>query len=160
MRHWLSAMPGTQLRTLRRTDVAGILVFALLVAVLAGSLAGAWPSGSLANASTSRKIAVAVSAAALLVTLLLGLVGIGTLRERRRVVALAGILRDRECRACGAAYDPAAVDRSAHLVEPLCGGEPEKEDLRPRWMVQCGSWAGFGDDSEPIEGGVVPVPQP
>jgi hypothetical protein len=156
-------MSGTRLRILRRQDLVGIVVFALVVAILAGSLATLWPSGSLADASTARKVAVAVSGAALVVTVLLGVMGLGALRERPRVVALAGILRDRECRACGVAYDPAVVDRSAHLVYPLCGGEPEVEDLRPRWLVQCGScgsWAGFGDDGEPIEGGVVPVPRP
>jgi hypothetical protein len=155
-------MSGTA--RLKRSDLANILVYLLLVAVLAGSLFLAWPPTDLSEASTARKAAVAFSGTALAFTLLLGLVfGVDGLRDRRRIAALARILAGRQCRECGPARDADAVERTAHRVEPLCGGDPEHEDLRPRWMVRCascGAWAGFGDDGEPIDGGVVPVPAP
>lgn len=137
-------------------------MYLLLVAALAGSLFAAWPPTDLSEATTARKAAVAFSGTALFFALLLGpLFAVDCLRDRRRIAALARILALRKCRECGAARDVAAVERTARHVEPLCGGDPEHEDLRPRWMVQCascGAWAGFGDDGAPIEGGVVPVP--
>lgn len=148
---------------IRRSDVISVLVYIALLAILTGVLYLAWPTPNWESGSRAQVITSGITGPALLVALLIGVPAIVRFPfHRRRILALAEILANVECVSCNARYDPMIVSQTAHEVCPFCGGDPANEDLRPRWLVQCGScgaWSGFGDDCEPIQGGVVPVPK-
>ncbi|MCK6470677.1 MAG: hypothetical protein L6R28_02920 [Planctomycetes bacterium] len=150
-------------KLIRKQHIINAVVYLALLIVLGGVTIWGWILYSRPFSGNGSVYLLGISGAALLVALLFGIPCLFRfLPERRRLLALCNTLKNISCPDCREPFDPISVEFSAFEAAPFCSGDPENEDLRARWMVQCpkcGAWNGFGDDGELIQGGVIPVPK-